>query len=121
MSVPGDRRDVDFAQLTTPGRLEFRKVLGITPPGEACPPATVEPRADQPLVACDAQKFKYALDVAKVTRSDLRSAEYTMDSYGEHNVVMTFTSGRQATGITVLLNTGELPAPLQVGAVEITR
>jgi len=96
MTVPGDRHDVDFAQLTAPGVLEFRKVLQSAPSSSDCPgrPSVGSPTAS--ITACDDEKVRYTLDVAKVVRSDVESAKYQRDQAAQHSVLVRFTSSGQA-------------------------
>ncbi|MCP2322741.1 preprotein translocase subunit SecD [Hamadaea flava] len=96
MTVPGDRHEVDFAQLTAPGVLEFRKVVVRTPASQDC---GKQPKASPPgesMIACDADGVGYGLDVAKVVHSDVASATYQRDQTGQQTVLIKFTGSGQA-------------------------
>jgi preprotein translocase subunit SecD len=94
MTVPGDHHGEDFAQLTAPGVLEFRRVLTRSSSTSDCTAAPVPP--DQPLTACDGERVAYGLDVAKVVRSDVDTATYQQDQSAQHAVLIKFTSSGQA-------------------------
>ncbi|NUR69388.1 MAG: hypothetical protein HOU81_01065 [Hamadaea sp.] len=95
MTVPGDHHDADFGKLTAPGVLEFRKVLDTQANGTECvgQPTAAETEL---MTACNDQKERFELDVAKVVRTDVASAEYQRDDSGQNVVLVKFTSAGQA-------------------------